>query len=394
MSDPTPTTTSAADASAQAAQRNAAETEALADETAIFEDAPADAKEAPVFTTETPRKGIDGPRLALRAGAEFAGTALAIFPLLIVYTLSQLIYQYSGLMPIIAVTALSYGAVSAMLGRVSGAHLNPAVTVAAMLTSKTGWLEGAAYIVAQVLGGLAAAGLYALVLPVSESVPSSTWMTMAVKGFDEASRSSGALTNAGISFGSTFAVIVELLAGLVIVGTAVATLRKDGTADSSHAWATGLAYGLGAAFAYPVTGASLNPAHATGVAIVAQGKGLSVEPLGQLWVFWIAPLFAAAIVAIAMIVTAMVDGAAQHGAASSVIVFDEQDEQQDADDDAAGDAEAGAETDAAAESSADAAEAGEPAQEPQEQASVEDQGQVEHAEAESKAEADERVERN
>ncbi|NMM99746.1 major intrinsic protein [Bifidobacterium sp. DSM 109958] len=279
---------------------------ATIDRTTIFE--PHDGDDRPVYTTSTPRRGVDAGRLAMRFAAEFVGTALVVFPILLVYTLSQLIYQYAGLMPIITVTALAYGAVSAMMGRVSGAQLNPAVTVAAMLTSRTHWLDGIVYVVAQVLGGIAAAALYVFILPVSESVPASTWLTMAVKGFDEASRSSGALANAGISFGSTMAVVVELVAGLIVVGASVATLRRDGTASKAHAWVAALAYGLAASFTYPVTGASLNPAHATGIALLAHGKGLDVEPLSQLWVFWIAPLFAAAIVAVAMLVNGMVQG--------------------------------------------------------------------------------------
>lgn len=248
--------------------------------------------------------------LAMRCLAEFAGSALAIFPLLIVYTLSQLIYQYAGVTPIILVTVLSYGAVAALFGKVSGAQLNPAVTVAAMLTSKTGWIDGIAYIVAQVLGGIAAAALYTIVLPTSENVTGQMWFTVVVNGFDDASRSSSALSGAGISFGVMLAVAVELIAGLIVVGAAVSTLREDGTADSSHAWVTAVAYGLGAALTYPVTGAALNPARATGVAIMAHGKGLTVEPLSQLWVFWIAPVFAAALVAVAMIANQMVAAAA------------------------------------------------------------------------------------
>ena len=301
MSEPIPTTGAHADAGVDGdAERT------VVDQTTIFE--PHDEAARPVYTTSTPDRGAAAGRLAMRFGAEFIGTALVIFPILFVYTLSQLIYQYAGLMPIIAVTALAYGAVSAMMGRVSGAQLNPAVTVAAMLTSRTHWLDGIVYIVAQVLGGIAAAALYVLILPVSDSVPASTWLTMAVKGFDAASRSSGALANAGITFGSTMAVVVELVAGLIVVGASVVTLRRDGTASKSHAWVVALAYGLAASFTYPVTGASLNPAHATGIAILAHGRGLDVEPLGQLWVFWIAPLFAAALVAVAMIVNQMVQG--------------------------------------------------------------------------------------
>ena len=63
----------------------------------------------------------------------------------------------------------------------------------------------------------------------------------------------------------------------------------------------GLAYGLGAAITYPITGAGLNPARSTGIAIFAQNIGLTQEPLQQLWVFWIAPVLAAAVVALVMI---------------------------------------------------------------------------------------------
>ena len=68
----------------------------------------------------------------------------------------------------------------------------------------------------------------------------------------------------------------------------------------------GLAYGVGAAISYPVTGAALNPARATGIAIFAQNQGLSQEPLQQLWVFWICPILAAAIVSLVAIVASMI----------------------------------------------------------------------------------------
>ena len=68
----------------------------------------------------------------------------------------------------------------------------------------------------------------------------------------------------------------------------------------------GFAYGVGAAITYPVTGAALNPARATGIAIFAQNQGLSQEPLQQLWVFWICPILAAAVVALAAIVVSII----------------------------------------------------------------------------------------
>ena len=86
----------------------------------------------------------------------------------------------------------------------------------------------------------------------------------------------------------------------------VNTTSESGKTNTSHAIAMGLAYGVGAAISYPVTGAALNPARATGIAIFAQNQGLSQEPLQQLWVFWICPILAAAIVSLVAIVASMI----------------------------------------------------------------------------------------
>ena len=55
-----------------------------------------------------------------------------------------------------------------------------------------------------------------------------------------------------------------------------------------------------------MTGAALNPARATGIAIFTQNQGLNEEPLQQLWVFWICPVLAAAVVALIVIISGMV----------------------------------------------------------------------------------------
>ena len=66
-----------------------------------------------------------------------------------------------------------------------------------------------------------------------------------------------------------------------------------------------VAFGLGVAMTYTVTGAALNPARATGIALFGQNQGLSTQPLQQLWIFWLAPVLAAAIVALVMIIADM-----------------------------------------------------------------------------------------
>lgn len=144
------------------------------------------------------------------------------------------------------------------------------------------------------------------------------WLTPAVNGFGEGSVAYSTVNSVGISFGITLAIVVEVVAGLIVVGTAMRSTDESGRPGASYAPAMGAAYGVGAAITYPVTGAALNPARATGIAVFAQGQGLTTEPLQQLWVFWVCPVLAAAVVALVMIVAQMAkDAAAKKRAAAA-----------------------------------------------------------------------------
>ena len=229
--------------------------------------------------------------LALRVGAELVGSFIICFAIYSICTLGSAIYGVN--MAFIALlTGLVYAAATLIFGTISGAQFNPAVSVAAMLSGKTHVLDGVLYIIAQVLGGIGAGAAIRFLLPTSEQV------TLKI--------SYATLGNYGVSFSITLAIAVELVAGIIIVATALNTTSESGKTNTSHAIAMGLAYGVGAAISYPVTGAALNPARATGIAIFAQNQGLSQEPLQQLWVFWICPILAAAIVSLVAIVASMI----------------------------------------------------------------------------------------
>ena len=229
--------------------------------------------------------------LALRVGAELVGSFIICFAIYSICTLGSAIYGVN--MAFIALlTGLVYAAATLIFGTISGAQFNPAVSVAAMLSGKTHVLDGVLYIIAQVLGGIGAGAAIRFLLPIN--------------GFDKNSVSYATLGNYGVSFSITLAIAVELVAGIIIVATALNTTSESGKTNTSHAIAMGLAYGVGAAISYPVTGAALNPARATGIAIFAQNQGLSQEPLQQLWVFWICPILAAAIVSLVAIVASMI----------------------------------------------------------------------------------------
>ena len=72
--------------------------------------------------------------------------------------------------------------------------------------------------------------------------------------------------------------------------------------------AAGVVDGACAAVATPVTGAALNPVRSTGIAVFSAAENLTQNPLDQLWVFWICPVLAAALVALPMIVVQMMRG--------------------------------------------------------------------------------------
>lgn len=235
---------------------------------------------------------------------ELVGSFLIFLAIYLVSALSPSLYGPSAIL-IAAATGLAYAAMTFIFGRFSGGQFNPAVTLAAMLVNKTGIVNGICYIVAQVVGAIVAGGVVKLVLPTSKAAPARMWFANAVNGYDQGSISSAQLQQAGVSFGILFAVIVEVVATIIVVAASLSAIDDDGKATKNAAAIMGVAYAVGVTFTYPITGASLNPARATGIAIFANNAGLSTSPLKQLWIFWICPILAAAIVAIVVIVAQM-----------------------------------------------------------------------------------------
>lgn len=169
--------------------------------------------------------------------------------------------------------AISFGLViMAMVyatGHVSGAHLNPAVSVAFALTRHFPWPRVAAYVGAQVAGALTAAAILRASLGDVASV--------------------GATLPSG-SDGQAFLWELVLTFFLMFVIMAVATDTR--AVGEAAALAIGGTVGLDAMFGGPVTGASMNPARSLGPAVVS-------GELGSLWLYVLAPLAGAALGAFA-----------------------------------------------------------------------------------------------
>jgi len=164
------------------------------------------------------------------------------------------------------------------IGHVSGCHLNPAVSLGLVAGGRFPAKEFAPYIVAQVLGACAGAGVLYV-------IASGRADFNIAGGF--ASNGYGTHSPGGYSFLSCLLAEVVLTAFflLVIMG---ATDKRAPKALAPVA--IGLALTLIHLIGIPVTNTSVNPARSTGPAILVGGWALQ-----QLWLFWLAPLVGGAV---------------------------------------------------------------------------------------------------
>lgn len=167
------------------------------------------------------------------------------------------------------------------LGHISGGHFNPAVSIGLFMGGRFDGKDLPGYIGAQVIGGAVGAGV--LYLIVSSQV-----------GFDGIGDSPGAFaTNFydanvyGVNFGMVGALLTEVVMTFMFLIVILGATHKNAS-PGFGGMAIGLALTLIHLISIPVTNTSVNPARSTAVALFAQG-----DSLGQLWLFWVAPIVGA-----------------------------------------------------------------------------------------------------
>ena len=162
------------------------------------------------------------------------------------------------------------------IGHISGCHLNPAVTLGLWAGGRFKASEVLPYIITQVLGGIAGAGV--LYLIASGNVGFDINGGMASNGYSE--HSPGAYT---LTSGFVTEVVMTFMFLMIIMGS------TDERAPKGFApIAIGLGLTLIHLISIPVTNTSVNPARSTGPALFVGGWAIS-----QLWLFWIAPIIGA-----------------------------------------------------------------------------------------------------
>lgn len=224
------------------------------------------------------------PGLGDRLAAEALGTAL-----LVVFGAGAVVaalrtgggeLDYGGL----GFVALSFGLVIAIVvygfGEVSGAHINPVVTLALAVTGRFPWREVVPYGVAQLAGGTAG-GLVVLLVFGGEAVEHGVGGTTLSEGV-------GTLQGGAAEATGTFLLVLAIMAMAI----------DERTPTAWAGWIIGLSVTCSILVVGPLTGSSLNPARTLGPAVSTAVGGGSV-PWSQLLVYTLGPALGAIAAALA-----------------------------------------------------------------------------------------------
>jgi len=220
--------------------------------------------------------------LPKRATAEFVGTFWLVFggcgSAVLAAAFPGLGIGFVGVAFAFGLTVLT---MAYAIGHISGCHLNPAVSIGLVTAKRFPAGELAPYVIAQVLGAIAGAGVLYVIASGKSNFDVSGGF--ASNGFD-------AHSPGGYSFVACFVaeIVLTFFFLMIILGS------TDARAPQGFApIAIGLGLTLIHLISIPVTNTSVNPARSTGPAVFVGGWALA-----RLWLFWVAPILGAAVAGI------------------------------------------------------------------------------------------------
>jgi aquaporin Z len=219
--------------------------------------------------------------LSKRAAAEFIGTFWLVFGGCGSAVLSAAYPQLGiGFLGVALAFGLTVLTMAFAIGHISGCHLNPAISVGLLVAKRFSFKDLPAYVVAQVLGGLAGAGVLYVI---ATGKPGFELGGFACNGFAENSPGGYSLEACLVA-----EVVLTFMFLMIILGS------TDRRAPQGFA---PIAIGLGLTLIHligiPVTNLSVNPARSTGPAMFVGGWAIQ-----QLWLFWLAPIAGGALAGI------------------------------------------------------------------------------------------------
>jgi len=169
-----------------------------------------------------------------------------------------------------------------LIGRISGCHINPAVTVGMIVTRKIDAAKSAPYFVGQFVGGIIGAGVIALALSGTDGYFG--------RAQDAGFASNGYGDHSPAGFALLSVAIVEVVVTAVFVLIVLGTTDESGVPKGFGPIAAGFGLTLVHLVSIPVSNASVNPARSLSTAVF-QGDWA----LGQVWVFIVFPVIGAAV---------------------------------------------------------------------------------------------------
>ena len=221
---------------------------------------------------------IDASHIVGAAIAELVGTFVLVFGGTAVAVGAILARPTAGPAYDSLAVALAFGlalvAVVAAVGHVSGAHVNPAVTLGMAATGKFPWNYTPHYIGAQIVGAVLAAF--------------ATWITFGSPARGEAKL---AATYPAQGVGDLQAFVVEILITFILVFVVMAVATDERAPAAIAPIAVGFALAVGVFIAGPVSGGSVNPARSLGPMLVA-------GDLSSVWLYILGPIIGGALAAL------------------------------------------------------------------------------------------------
>jgi len=215
---------------------------------------------------EVNRKGFDDPRLEWRRlFAEVFGTFLLVLVAAGAVVVSATSHGAVGRVEAVVAPGLMVMAIILFMGAVSGAHLNPAVSIAFAARGDFPWKRVPGYIAAQLLGATVACAFL--------------WAVFGNVGMLGA-------TEPGPGISDLQALVMELVLTLGLVSVILGTASKAQNVGPIAALAVGGYIALAGLWASPISGASMNPARSF-------GPDLMIGNFAHYWVFLVGPLVGA-----------------------------------------------------------------------------------------------------
>lgn len=180
-----------------------------------------------------------------------------------------------GLLGIAFAFGLSVLAMAYAIGHISGCHINPAISIGMVVAGRMKASEAVVYIIAQILGALAGAGILLLIASGKESY------SLAADGLGQNGFGAASPAHYNLQAGFIAETVFTFIFLFVIFGS---TSTKN-----IHGGFAGISIGLSLVLIHivgiPVTGVSVNPARSIGPALLVGGAAIS-----QLWLFIVAPI--------------------------------------------------------------------------------------------------------